>query len=143
MSSITSANSQLLLGVIGLYQVPQKLAGFGADDAYSMDAVETAEVVMGVDGIMSAGYVPQIKVMHVVLQADSDSNGFFEAWYAAQEAANEIYKAFGTIVQKSVGRTYVLTNGVLTNYAPIADAGKVLKPRKFQIKWNVVVGAPI
>jgi hypothetical protein len=35
-----------------------------------------------------------------------------------------------------------LTNGVLTNFAPISDAKKVLQPRKFQIQWNVVLGAP-
>lgn len=141
--SITSANSILLLGVTGLYTVPQQLQGFGSDDAYSMDPVDNAEVMMGVDGIMSSGYIPQIKVMNVTLQADSASNTFFEAWYAAQEAAREIYPAFGVINQSSIGRSYTLTNGVLSNYAPLSDAKKVLQPRKFQIKWNVVVGLPI
>ena len=141
-NSITSANSVLLVGVTGLYTA-QQLQGFGADDAYSMPVVTNAEVLMGVDGVMSSGYVPQIKEMDITLQADSDSNTFFESWYAAQEAAQEIYKAFGTILQPSLGRTYTLTNGVLCNYSPIADAKKILQPRKFQIKWNVVVGAPI
>ena len=141
--SITSANSILLLGVTGLYTVPQQLQGFGADDAYSIDSVENSEVIMGVDAIMSSGWIPQIKVMHVNLQADSASNTFFEAWYAAQEAAEEIYPAFGTIVQPGVNRTYILTNGVLSGYSPIADSKKVLQPRKFQIKWAVTLGAPV
>ena len=141
--SITSANSILLLGVTGLFTVPQQLQGFGADDAYSIDPVENSEVIMGVDAIMSYGWVPQIKVMHVNLQADSASNTFFEAWYAAQEAADEIYPAFGTIVQPGVNRSYILTNGVLSSYSPIADSKKVLQPRKFQIKWAVTLGAPV
>lgn len=141
--SITSANSILLIGVTGLYTVPQQLQGFAADDAYSIDSVDTSEVMMGVDGIMSSGWVPQIKVMNVTLQADSASNTFFEAWYAAQEAAREIYPAFGTVLQSAVNRSYVLTNGVLSNYTPLSDAKKVLGPRKFQIKWQAVVGAPV
>lgn len=143
MSSITSANSVLLLGVVGLFAVPQQLQGFGADDAFSIDPVDISETVMGVDGKMSSGWIPQIKVMNVTLQADSASNTFFEAWYAAQEAARETYAAFGTIVQPSVGKAYALTNGVLSNFSPMADSKKVLQARKFQIKWQSVVGAPV
>ncbi len=141
--SITSANSVLMLGVVGLYTIPQQLQGFGTDDAYSIDTVDPAEVVMGVDAQMSYGWIPQIKTMHVNLQADSASNTFFEAWYAAQEAAREVYPAFGVITQDSVGRTYVLTNGVLASYTPIAEAKKVLGARKFMIKWQVALGAPV
>ena len=143
MPSITSANSTLLIAVSGLYTVPQALQGFDEDDMYSMDAVETKEVKIGVDGILSAGWIPQIKTMHVTLQADSASMSFFDAWYAAEEAAQEAYFASGIIHQPSISRAYTLTQGVLTNYAPIADAKKILQPRKFQIKWQVSIGAPI
>jgi hypothetical protein len=141
-NNITSANSVLLIGVAGLFTVPQQLQGFSSDDAYSMDAVTNKEVQLGVDGIMSAGWIPQIKTMSVTLQGDSDSNTFFEAWYAAEEAAQDAFRAFGTIVQPAVNKMYTLTNGVLTNFAPISDAKKVLQPRKFQIQWNVVLGVP-
>ncbi len=140
--SLTSANSTLFLGVVGLYTVPQQLQGFGTDDAYSMDAVDNSEVLMGVDAIQSAGWVPQSKTMHITLQADSPSNTFFEAWYAAQEAAQEIFKAFGTLTQPGVKRTYALVNGVLSSYTPLAEAKKILQPRKFQIRWQTTIGAP-
>lgn len=142
MSSITSANSVLMIGVTGLYTVPQQLQGFGADDMYSMEAVENKEVVLGADGVMSAGWIPQIKTMSVTLQADSASNDFFEAWYAAEEAAQDAYFAFGVVTQPAVSKSYTLTRGVLSNYTPLAEAKKVLQPRKFQIKWNVVIGVP-
>lgn len=142
MASITSANSVLLIGVTGLYTVPQQLSGFDTDDMYSIEAVENKEVKMGADGHLSAGWIPQIKVMSVTLQADSPSNDFFDAWYAAEEAAEDAYFAFGTVVQPAVSKLYTLTRGVLTNYTPMAEAKKVLQPRKFQIKWNVVLGVP-
>jgi hypothetical protein len=132
-----------MLGVKGLYTTPQQLQGFSDGDAYSVDSVDVAEVVMGVDGVMSSGYVPQIKTMNIVLQADSASNTFFEAWYAAQEAAKETYAAFGVIRQPGVSRSYILTNGVLVGYSALSDGKKILQPRKFSIKWTSIVGAPI
>jgi hypothetical protein len=131
-----------MLGVAGLYTVPQQLQGFGADDMYSIEAVETKEVMQGVDGVLSAGWIPQIKTMSITLQADSASNTFFEAWYAAEEAAMDTYFGFGTIVQPAVNKAYTLTNGVLTNYTPLAEAKKVLQPRKFQLKFQMVIGVP-
>lgn len=142
MGTITSANSVLMIGVAGLFGTAQQLQGFGADDAYSMPEVETSEVVMGVDGIASSGYVPQLKTMNVVLQADSASIDFFESWYAAQEAAQEAFLAFGTLLQPSISRAYALSVGSLFGYKPVADAKKILQPRPFSIKWQVVLGAP-
>ena len=142
MGTITSANSVLVIGVAGVFPIAQQLQGFGADDAYSMDDVEASEVVIGVDGVMSFGRIPQIKTMSIVLQADSASNSFFEAWYASQEAAQDAFPAFGTLLQPSVARAYVLTTGALFGYSPLAAAKKVLQPRKFSIKWNVALGAP-
>jgi len=132
-----------MLGITDLYPVPQQLQGFAQDDAYSMTLVNVAEVLMGVDGKMSSGYIPQIKEMDISLQADSDSNNFFEAWYSAQEAGKVAFSAFGVIQYPAIGRIYTLTNGVLFGYTPISDAKKILQPRKFQIKWESVIGAPI
>lgn len=142
MADITSANSVLMLGVTGLFTVPQQLQGFSQDDMYEMGAVDTKEVVIGVDGILSAGYIPQIKVMGVTLQADSASNTFFESIYASEEAAKAPFFMFGVINQPSINRVYTLTNGVLKNYKPLADAKKTLQPRKFEIHWQVTLGAP-
>jgi hypothetical protein len=141
--NITSANSILMLGISSLFSIPQQLQGFADGDSYALDNVDVTESVMGVDGKKSAGWIPQIKTMNVTLQADSPSNTFFESWYAAQEAGRTIYTAFGTISQDSVGRIYALTNGTLKNYDPAADGGKTLKPRKFSIEFESVIGAAI
>ena len=136
--SITSANSSLVLGVTNLITPAQQMVGFAADDAYELDPIDPTEAVMGVDAHMSSGWIPQIKVMHVTLQADSPSIPFFEQWYSAQEQAQDIYTGFGTVYQPSVGLSYSLNNGVLANYTPLAGAKKILAPRRFQIKWEAV-----
>lgn len=143
MADITSANSTLILGVTNLFTVPQALSGFATDDMFSMSNVDTKEVMMGADGILSAGYIPQIKVLEITLQADSASNTFFESVYASEEAAQAPYFFFGNINQPSVSRNYTLTNGVMKNYSPMAGAKRVLQPRKFEIHFQVTLGVPI
>jgi hypothetical protein len=142
MADITSANSVLSLGVASVFTTPQTLQGFGQDDAYSIPSVKVSENMIGVDGIKSSGWLPQLKTMNITLQADSPSIAFFEAWYAAQEAGQSQLGAFGTLDQPSIGRTYVLTNGSLEDYEPIAAAKKVLGPRKFSVVFGMVLGAP-
>ncbi len=143
MASITSANSVLIIGVASIFPTASQLKGFGQDDMYSMDQIDNAETRMGVDGVLSAGWIPQIKKMAITLEADSPSADFFEQWYAQEELAQEKFFAFGTIRQPAVGKIITLSSGVMRNYSPIADAGKVLKPRRFSIEWQVALPSPV
>jgi len=143
MPSITAANSTLLLAITGLFPVPQKLQGYATDDIYSTEALESAEVQMGVDGVLSAGFVFVPVKQSYSLQADSNANAIFDAWYAAQQAQLELYRANATITLPAVGQKWAMTNGVLTSFPPMPDAGKTLKPRKFGITWERISPAPI
>lgn len=143
MASITSANSVLLLAISGLYTTPQQIQGFTADDISDFASISPAEVSMGLDGRLSAGYVPVAIVQSITLQADSPSIMLFEAWFAAQQAARDVYFANGIVQYPAVSRSYVMTAGVLTGYAPLSDAKKMLQPRKFSITWQTIVGAPL
>ena len=82
------------------------------------------------------------KLKSISIQADSASNLFFEAWHAAEQTAREKFRANAQIVLASVGMVYTCSNGVLTHYTVIADAKKVLQPRKYGITWESVVGVP-
>lgn len=141
--TITSANAVYMLAVTGLFPVPQQLQGFAADDIFDTEAITPAEILMGVDGKLSAGYTPVPTKQNISLQADSDSNLIFEIWHTAQQAAKEVYSASAIVRLPSIKRSYVLTKGILTSYTPIPDAKKTLQPRKFAITWESVVGAPI
>lgn len=143
MADITSANSVLSIGVTSLFPVPTILQGFAQDDAYSMAAVETTENLIGVDGVKSSGYIPQLKTLEITLQADSPSISFFEALYAAQESQQSPMIVFGTLDQPSIGLSYVLANGTLKDYAPFSQGKKILQPRKFSIVFQTVLGAPL
>lgn len=140
--TLTAANAILLLGISGLYSTPQRVQGFSTEDAFDVDPVDAAETMMGVDGVLSGGFIPQPRKMTITLQADSLSNDLFDNWAGAQDVAREIYYANGSIAIPGVGRKYTLSRGILTNYKPLAGVKKVLQARPFVITWQAISPAP-
>lgn len=143
MADITSANAVLLLSVPLLLPVAQQIQGFGLDDAFDLDDITPSEVFMGVDGTLSGGFVYVARPMTVTLQADSASNDFFDAWMSGQQAGVGSAPAEGVLTLTAIQRSYTLVTGFLTRYHPVADAKRVLQPRKYQITWQNILPVPI
>lgn len=136
--TITSANSVLALAISDVFPVPQVLEGYAVDDSFSTEQRDTAQTQVGVDGLMSAGYTPNIVKMRIALQANSPSLAFFETWVNSMDAAKEVFYANGSLEIPSIGKLYVLTKGVLVGY-PNLPAGKaVLQPVQFELHWQKV-----
>jgi hypothetical protein len=142
-ATLTTANSVYMLVIPDLFPIPQQLQGYAADDIFSTEAVDSVEVVMGVDGHLSAGWVPTTKRQTITLQADSVSSLMFDDWQQSQEVVRDAFTANAFITLPSLGRIYTCTNGYLTNYMPMPDARRTLQPRRFQITWQSILGAPI
>lgn len=142
MPSITSANAILTLSVPPLFAIPQQLQGFGVDDIYDTDQIKSVETMMGVDGVLSGGFVYVEVKQTITLQADSASNSFFDTWWTQMQAAQDVYVASGLIKLPSIVTKFTMLTGFLTGYKPIPDGKKVLQPRKFEITWGKVAPAP-
>lgn len=136
--SITSANSVFTLVVAGLFPAPVQLFGYSTDKAFTDDAIALAEINMGVDGRMTAGYTPVASPMTVTFQADSPSRDIFAAIIAATKSTRDVYYMSGTISLPSTGESFTLNRGVLTNIKQIPDAQKVLQPVDYQITWESI-----
>lgn len=134
--TLTSANVVLMLSVANLFDTPQQIQGFASDEAFNFADVETSEVVMGVDGILSAGWIPKELMQEITLQPDSASVQFFEDWRANEAQAQDLLIASGTVTYPSVQKQYSLIRGFLRSSSPAPSAGKILKPRKWSIVWN-------
>jgi len=139
--TITSATAQFALSVGGLYPQPQNIHGYSSDDAFEGEAVENAEVVMGVDANMSVGWVPNPVKQIIVLQADSDSIDIFNNWGVTQQGLKEVLIAQATIYIPGTGYKYALSKGVLTSWRPLPQLKKVIQPQRYEITWERVVGA--
>jgi len=143
MSTITSANSSFAIIVPGVYSAPQSIQGYATDDAFAVEAIEKVQVLMGIDGKQSAGYVFEPYKMSVTLQADSPSFEIFTNWQLAQDAVREVIAASATIIIPSIGYKFAMTNGYMTRFQSMPEAKKTLNPTKFEISWEKIVGAKV
>lgn len=142
MGDISAANAILMFTVPGLFPVPVQVQGFGPDDVYSLDDIELVETSMGVDGILSGGFVWKEQPMGVTLQADSPSNSFFDNWMQNQMAALRSYPANGVLSLPSIGLKMIMTKGFLGTYK-LPDGKRMLTPRRYRLKWEKVIPFPI
>lgn len=143
MATITSANSVLMLGIVGLFPVPVRIEGFATDDMFTLADIDSKETMMGADGHLSAGWIPVVKPFEINLQADSPSNFFFDALIQAEELAREAYVINGSILLSGTNTLYILTRGFLKTHSPMPSAKKVLQPRKFSLEFEKIFGAPV
>ena len=137
-TTITSANSVFTIVIPGLVPAPVQLQGYASDKAFTSEAIDLAEVQMGVDGRMTAGFTPNPTKQTVTLQADSPSKDIFTALIQAMKTAREVVYISGSIALPSTGESFTLTRGILTNTKQIPDAQKVLQPMDFVITWESV-----
>ena len=137
-TTITSANSILTMIVPGLFPVPVSIQGYASDDAFMLDALDLAEVSMGVDGKMSAGYVPKEVKQTITLQADSESKDFFAILTQAVKTAREVFYMSATLSLPSTGEAFTFTRGILTSVEQAPTGKKMLQPQKFVITWESV-----
>lgn len=142
MASITSANSVLMLAVTGVFNAPQALQQFAADDIFTNDPIAAAETAMGVDGFLAAGFVFAPVHWSVSLMADSPSNDFFDQWYQANFKAIDVFRCNGSVWLPAVGKKYNLNNGALVTYRTMPDAARTLRSRTFGMIFQSVTPAP-
>lgn len=153
MSTITSANSSLIItprlaGVLSgllpaLVGAGFPIQGYASDDAFTFEQTDSAEVRKGVDGIMSAGWLPRLTKQPITLQADSPSIKFFETLIGASDTQREIIFLDGILTLQSIGTTYALVKGVLSRITAVPPAKKVLEPVSYEITWDLVQPAPV
>jgi len=141
--TITAANSSFALQVAGLFPVPVNIKGYSTDNMFSVAKANNSQTMMGVDGVLSAGWIPVQRDFTFVLQADSESNDVMDAWIAAEENAREKLVANGIIIETATGKKMAMTQGYLGEHDPIAPAGKVLGPRSFTIQFKSISPAPV
>lgn len=141
--TLTAANCQLTLFALPYLPVPTLIQGFATDSAFLFDTPAMAEAMIGVDGIMSAGFLPFIVRQTISLQADSPSGRYFDDLITATKAAREIAWLYGSVALPSLGLSYTLTKGVLEQGTPAPPVGKTLQARSFQIAWNDVQPVPL
>jgi hypothetical protein len=126
------------MSISTLFPAPFQLQGFSGDDIFTTSPLATTEVIMGLDGKLSGGFVFVPVPWNLSLQADSGSNSYFDQWYAAQQLAKDVYQASGVLILPGIATKWALTNGFLTSFPVFPDAAKTLRPRRYGTMWESV-----
>jgi hypothetical protein len=142
MGAITAADIVLTLSVPLVFTTPQQLQGFANDEVTDIPVLKSAETMMGVDGVLSVGFVFVPVMQSISLQADSASNDLFDAWWTQMQQTKSTYLASGLLKVPSIGKKYTFVGGALTSYKPIANAKRLLQPRSYEITWQSIAPAP-
>lgn len=143
MGTLTAADSSFFLGIENLYDAPQPIQGYSTDDAFAAEDIVMGETMMGVDGKLSAGFVPAPQPLTITLQADSPSCELFDQWMQAEKATKSKYTANGVIRIPALNLQFVFTKGFLVSGSPMPAGKKVLQPRSFTIHFEKMAPAPI
>lgn len=136
MPTLTAANAQIFLSVAGLFATPVQMQGFAADDVSDTESVALTETSMGVDRVLSGGFVAVPYPWGITFQADSPSISFFDNWGGTQKAFGDTLTASGLVILPSLAKKYTMTKGFLTGWKPIPDIKKLTQPQKFSITWQ-------
>lgn len=139
---ITAANAVIMLTVAGVFDIPQQLQQFAADNIYDMPTIAVAETQMGVDGNLTGGVVNNPREQSYDLMADSPSNFFFDQVALRQGADKTLYRINGLTLLTSVGTKWTMRRGILRDWTPMPGAGRVLKARRHTIVWETVNPTP-
>lgn len=137
--SITTANATLTLSQATLFPTPVQIQQFATDDITDIEAARILEHQMGVDGVLSFGFVWVERMQEISLKADSPSIAFFDAISAQQEAVQDVYPVNGTVIAPSLGKLWQLVNGGLETYKVMPALKKTAQPQRFRFVWNKVI----
>lgn len=141
--TITAADATFVISSVDFALAATILEGYAADAAFATDNADTAETSLGVDGKLSAGWVPRSYNQTITLQPDSISRTVFDALVAAQDAGRTVFRLNGVINLPGNQFSYSLSRGVLKNYSSMPNAQRVLQPMTFVIEWEKVLPVPI
>lgn len=139
MNNITSANSSIsMTSVLGNIDFSK----FSSDSIGSSDMVKFTETKIGVDGQMSAGYIPTIKSFTLNFEASSSSIPYLLDLERLAEVTKTPQAIVMTMSVPAVNKKFICT-GFFTDCHPTYALGKVLEPMSFKFDFNDVIPMPL
>lgn len=128
MDNITSANSIIVLTCDELFPAGVQLDHFSADQSITQADEQIANTRMGVDGHMSAGWIPSIKTVTITVEPTSDAATVFDTIYSASAQSRSPYKIGLTVNIPALGKVITYKGGTLKNWKKLPDHKDVLDP---------------
>jgi hypothetical protein len=141
VATLTAANSVFTLSCPALSITSVQIQGFAADDAFDTKAVKPVEVLVGVDGKKSSGYVAYLVPFTFMLQADSPSIAIMDAIKEGLDALQDDAELSASISSPSLGKLWTFSDGSLTETKPAPQAKKLMQPQNYEITWASIISS--
>lgn len=141
--TLTNANSILTLTVGDLDIGPVQLQGFGTNDMFDTTAIKSAEVIVGVDGVKSQGYIAFLVPFKFTLQADSLSIDVMDAIQEAQEAAQETYELSMSLSAPGLGKLWTFINGTITEFKKTPKGEKLMQAQSYEVTFGKMISSVV
>lgn len=141
--TLTNANSVLTLAVGDLDIGPVQLQGFGTNDMFDTTAIKSAEVMVGVDGVKSQGYIAFLVPFKFTLQADSLSIDIMDAIQEAQEAAQETYELSMSLSAPGLGKLWTFINGTITEFKKTPKGEKLMQAQSYEVTFGKMISSVV
>jgi hypothetical protein len=137
--NITSANSSISFNTALGNEMGE---GYSADNIFTSDFPDFAETRMGVDGKMSAGYIPTIKHLDFSFEASSHNITYFQAIATTVEMTKTPCPIVVSISLPAISKRFVCT-GVVKSVKMLMDAANVLEPMTVGMDFESIVPMPM
>ncbi|ENQ6475110.1 hypothetical protein ACEPND_002054 [Klebsiella pneumoniae] len=134
--NITAADAIIELAIAELYPTGFNLEQFEAQNIFDMGDTDQAEYQWTADGRLLAGFVYGEMPWTFHLAASSPSLKYFDGWVTAQRTARSIFRVNGTVILPSLGKKYIMTNGVLQRAPRMPSAGRTMQAVRGVIQWE-------
>lgn len=139
--NITSADAIIELVIAELYPSGFNLEQFEAQNIFEMGDTDMAEYQRTADGKLLGGFVYGDLPWTFHLAASSPSIKYIDNWQTTQMTARSVLRVNGTVILPSLGKKYIMTNGILQRARRMPSAGRVLQPVTGLIQWETVTPA--
>ena len=137
--NITSANSSLRVTIATLYTAGVDVDQYEADRMFETAAVSNAEIVMGADGVMHAGWVPNPVELTINIMPNSNFGGIIDEVYAYENTGKVKLAVNAVLTLKSIGgAVYTFVGGVISNFTPSIAGARTLQGRPITITFESV-----
>ncbi len=140
MTTITGSSLIFTFSVQTYSPAPVTIQGYSPDASVDGESMAIAEVMKGIDGFGSAGFLNTTLVTPFEIIADQPSCAFIDGWAAAEKVLNGsvgdvLYAQNAVLTYPGLGTKFNATQGVLRNYKPVPTGQRLLRPRQFTIEW--------
>lgn len=143
MLNLTSADFTASLATVTTFPAGFTLESFADGDALTVNGVQAADLVKGVDNGAGYWYIPNVKEVSLVFMPGSSSDKNLAILAGAMDAKKAPDLIQMTVTIPSMNCTVVFIDGVMTSYPPLPGISTRLQNVTYTFKFSRAQRLPL